>query len=115
MGISAGTGFAPFRGFLHERKSRNASGKNFVFFGCRNEKTDILYENELDEWKNSGFINLFYAFSRSENHEKKYVQDVIKDNKKDVFQLIYDEGAHIYVCGSGAGMGVGVREVLLEI
>jgi sulfite reductase (NADPH) flavoprotein alpha-component len=33
--IGPGTGIAPFRGFLHERAARGASGRNWLFFGDR--------------------------------------------------------------------------------
>ena len=113
--ISAGTGFAPMRGFLHERKSQDTKGSNVVFFGCRTEDKDILYKEEIDEWKESDFIDIHYAFSRSEQYEKKYVQDVIKEEKDLVWKLIDEEDAVLFVCGSGSRMGSGVREALLEI
>ena len=113
--ISAGTGFAPMRAFLHERSAQKAKGKNIVFFGCRTEDNDILFKDELDEWKESDFIESYFAFSRSDKHDKKYIQDVITENKDYVWELIDEKKAIIYVCGSGSRMGKGVRDAFLEM
>ena len=113
--ISAGTGFAPMRSFLQERKARNAKGKIYVFFGCRSEDTDWLYSDELQEYQNSGLLtDMFVGFSRSNNFPKAYVQDKIREQS----DLIWDEienGAYLYVCGSGTRVGAGTRDVLIEI
>ena len=70
--ISAGSGLAPFIGFLEER-SKNPGGKIHVFFGCRNTSSYIYREN-LEEFKNSGLITeLNVAFSQE--NPKKYVQE----------------------------------------
>ena len=113
--LSAGTGFAPMRGFLHERESQKADGKNIVVFGCRTEKNDILFKDEIKKWKEDDFIDIYYAFSRDDNHDKKYVQDILKEEKDMFWKLIDKEDAVIYICGSGSRMGAGVNDALLEI
>merc|ERR1712224_554636 len=73
--ISAGTGFAPMRSFLQERKARNAPGENYVFFGCRNENTDLLYCDEMEKYRKEGLITgWFKAYSRSSKYPKEYIQ-----------------------------------------
>ena len=48
MMIGPGTGIAPFRGFLHERRALGATGRNWLFFGERSAATDFLYREELE-------------------------------------------------------------------
>ncbi|MDJ0910484.1 MAG: flavodoxin domain-containing protein, partial [Woeseiaceae bacterium] len=44
--IGPGTGVAPFRAFVEERIEREASGRNWLFFGDRNLSSDFLYQLE---------------------------------------------------------------------
>jgi len=111
--ISAGTGFAPMRGFLHERQHRQATGANLVFFGCRTRAHDMLFTDELRAWEEASLAEFHYAFSRE--GKKQYVQDVMKEQQDTLWRLLEEEGAYVFVCGSGSTMSVGVREALLDI
>jgi len=111
--ISAGTGFAPMRGFLQEREEQGAKGKNVVYFGCRRE-ADVLYKDELDKWQEDN-TEVHYAFSRSDEKEKMYVQDAMKEHKEELWELLEKKEAKIFVCGSGSRVGQGVEEALQEL
>jgi cytochrome P450 / NADPH-cytochrome P450 reductase len=80
--IAAGTGLAPFRGFLQERAANKAQGKlvgpSSLYFGCRNPQQDYIYQEELEEFVREGLTELQCAFSRLEGQPKTYVQDSIK-------------------------------------
>ncbi len=43
--IGPGTGVAPYRAFLQERMASQASGRNWLFFGERNQETDFYYKS----------------------------------------------------------------------
>jgi sulfite reductase (NADPH) flavoprotein alpha-component len=47
--IGPGTGIAPFRAFLQDRKATGASGKHWLFFGDQRRETDFLYREELED------------------------------------------------------------------
>merc|ERR1712137_590313 len=96
--VSAGTGFAPMRSFLQERKARKATGPIYVFFGCRNESTDWLYSEELKKYQQEGLITgMWVGFSRSDVHPRQYVQDKILEQGNLIWQALNEQGAYVYV------------------
>lgn len=112
--IGPGTGIAPFRAFLEERKVVGASGQNWLFFGDQHEATDFLYHDELLEYCANGLLhNLDTAFSRDQA-EKIYVQDRIRQRGKDLFAWI-DNGAYLFVCGDAKHMARDVDRAIREI
>lgn len=112
--VGAGTGVAPFRGFLQHRSATGAKGKNWLIFGDRHFATDFLYQAEWLKYKKSGLLSrLDVAFSRDQE-EKRYVQHKLKKNGKKIFKWI-TEGAHFYVCGDMKKMAVDVKNAFMDI
>jgi sulfite reductase (NADPH) flavoprotein alpha-component len=112
--VGPGTGVAPFRSFIAERNSRNASGKNWLFFGDRTFKNDFLYQAEWLDYLNSKILTkLDVAFSRDQK-EKLYVQHLLTENGKEIFQWLED-GAYFYVCGDKKNMAQDVEKALLDL
>ena len=54
--VGPGTGIAPFRAFLEERRATGAKGKNWLFFGDQKRAADFLYEAELTAWTKEGSL-----------------------------------------------------------
>jgi cytochrome P450/NADPH-cytochrome P450 reductase len=104
---------APFRGFLQERSAIKAQGERVgpssLYFGCRNPQQDYIYQEELEEFAREGLTKLQCAFSRLEGQPKTYVQDSIKAQQDDVWNLL-EEGAVIYVCGDAGRMSPDVEK-----
>ncbi len=112
--VGPGTGIAPFRGFLQERKATGATGMNWLFFGDRSREHDFIYEDELQAYRASGHLHrLDLAFSRDQAH-KIYVQDCMQAASRELYQAI-EEGGHVYVCGDATRMAVDVDETLHDI
>jgi sulfite reductase (NADPH) flavoprotein alpha-component len=112
--VGPGTGVAPFRAYLQERKVTGAQGKNWLFFGEQKKALDYLYESELEGLKNDGILtHLHVAFSRDQDH-KIYVQDKMRENAAELWAWL-QEGAHFYVCGDGARMAKDVDLALHHI
>jgi sulfite reductase (NADPH) flavoprotein alpha-component len=112
--VGPGTGVAPFRAFLQERKATGASGKNWLFFGEQRRATDFLYEEELTAMQQEGVLHrLDLAFSRDQE-EKVYVQQRMREAGKELFAWL-EEGAHFFVCGDGARMAKDVDAELHAI
>lgn len=109
--VGPGTGIAPFRAFLQERQYRNASGKNWLFFGDRNASTDYIYRDELESYQESGLLtHLDLAFSRDQE-AKIYVQDRMLEQGAEVF-LWLEQGGYFYVCGDAYRMAKDVDQAL---
>ncbi len=112
--VGPGTGIAPFRGFLQERRARGATGKNWLFFGDQKRGCDYIYENELTEFVDSGVLTrLDLAFSRDQA-EKIYVQTRMKEHGAELFAWL-EEGGHFYICGDASRMAKDVDRALHEI
>lgn len=109
-----GTGIAPFRAFLHDRRTTKAPGRNWLFFGHQRRASDFFYEDELTAMKEEGLLtNLTLAWSR-DGDEKIYVQDRMRERGADLFAWL-EQGAHFYVCGDAKRMAKDVELALVDI
>ncbi len=111
--IGPGTGVAPFRAFLQERRALGAKGRNWLFFGDQRRASDFLYEDEIAGFHRDGLLTeLDLAFSRDQA-ERVYVQQRMRERAREVWEWL-EEGAHLFVCGSIA-MGKDVDASLAAI
>lgn len=111
--VGPGTGIAPFRAFLEERRVTGASGRNWLFFGNPYRATDFFYEEELEEYLDQGILTrLDLAWSRDQAN-KIYVQNKMQEAKRDLWEWI-EGGAHFYVCGDATRMAGDVDSALRE-
>jgi sulfite reductase (NADPH) flavoprotein alpha-component len=112
--IGPGTGIAPFRSFLHERRALQHQGRNWLFFGERSAATDFLYRDELEAMRQDGHLSrLDLAFSRDQDR-KIYVQDRMREQGAEFFRWLED-GATVYVCGDASRMAKDVDTALHHI
>jgi len=111
--IGPGTGIAPFRAFMQERRSLGAKGKNWLFFGERNKASDYFYEDFWTELVHDDFLRLDLAFSRDQA-EKVYVQHKMLEQAADLWKWLR-EGAYIFVCGDAHRMAKDVDSTLQQI
>jgi cytochrome P450/NADPH-cytochrome P450 reductase len=113
--IGAGTGMAPFRGFLQDRAGLKAQGvpiaESLIALGCRDPQDDLLYADELSGFEKQGVARLLVACSRVPDFPYRYVQHVLEGNTDDVWDLL-QQGAVVYVCGNASTMAPGVRAAL---
>ncbi|MGE5694596.1 MAG: molybdopterin-dependent oxidoreductase [Candidatus Sericytochromatia bacterium] len=112
--IGPGTGIAPFRGFLHERRALGDTGRNWLFFGDRHGAHNFYYRDELLEMFRDGFLSrLDLAFSRDQA-ERVYVQHRMAEKGAALWEWLQD-GAHVYVCGDATRMAKDVDAALTRI
>ncbi|AQT94639.1 bifunctional nitrate reductase/sulfite reductase flavoprotein subunit alpha [Pseudomonas azotoformans] len=112
--IGPGTGVAPFRAFLQERRALGHQGRNWLFFGEQHAATDFYYQNELQGLQRDGLLtHLSLAFSRDQA-QKVYVQDRIREQGAELWRWLQD-GAKLYICGDASHMAKDVDQALRQV
>jgi sulfite reductase (NADPH) flavoprotein alpha-component len=116
--IGPGTGVAPFRAYLQERKALGARGKNWLFFGAQHERCDFAYQEDFEAFTKDGILTrLDCAWSRDQA-QKVYVQHKMMENAAEIWKWIDAEGAHFFVCGDARRMAkdvdAGLRQIVQE-
>lgn len=112
----AGSGLAPFRGFIMDRAEKirghpeiEKPAKAILYAGCRTEGKDDIHSQELAEWEKVGAVQVKWAYSRpSDGSGGQHVQDRMLEDRKELVEL-FEQGSRIYVCGS-TGVGNAVRD-----
>jgi len=101
-----GTGLAPFRAFVEERKwLKEAKGKSVgpmtLFFGGRHAKSEYYYQDEFDAFEKEGLLKCCNAWSRDQSH-KIYVQHKIAEEAEDIWEQLGKIGStgFFFLCGS---------------
>lgn len=140
--IAAGTGVAPLRSLIWDRAQRELDfadrelttslgahghgqqqsisngqferarqGQKVLIFGSRNEDKDFFFR---DEWLHVKQLKLqvLTAFSRDQV-EKRYVQDVIREQGALVTDMIENQCA-LYVCGSSGRMPLAIKSAIVD-
>ncbi|MDQ7035272.1 MAG: cytochrome b5 domain-containing protein, partial [Anaerolineae bacterium] len=131
--FAAGSGIAPFWGFLQARTQQADSGENWLFFGTRTAK-QIYYKEAFEQMEARQELNLRVAFSgedvalRFEN--SRYVLEEGQRQRIDKLmqmpanaQALWDlmrspeeggKGAYLYVCGR-TGFAVSVMNAIKDV
>jgi len=113
--VGPGTGVAPFRAYLQERKATGAKGENWLFFGSQHESCDFAYGDELNAYVKEGTLTrLDCAWSRDQA-QKVYVQHKMTENAAEIWKWIDAQGAHFFVCGDARRMAKDVDATLRKI
>jgi cytochrome P450/NADPH-cytochrome P450 reductase len=118
--VCAGSGLAPFRGFLQDRALQAEEqgvrpAPALLFFGCDRPDVDYLYRDELAAWTEQGIVDVRTAFSAAPVDGATYVQDRLWADRHDVAKLTRDRGATFYVCGDGQHMAPAVWDTCVHM
>ena len=111
-----GTGLAPFRAFVQERKwmqnKGTKTGPMWLFYGCRYRAKDYIFGDELEQYAKEGVITeLHPAFSR-DGKKKVYVQNKIKDSEQRVYKDLIENGGFFYLCGQAGQAELDIKEAI---
>jgi sulfite reductase (NADPH) flavoprotein alpha-component len=111
--VGPGTGVAPFRAFVQERRATHAQGRSWLFFGDRTFTHDFLYQLDWQEaLKDGALTRMDVAFSR-DRPEKVYVQHKLWERRAELIEWL-DGGAYFYVCGDAKAMAKDLRNALVR-
>ncbi|KAI8339167.1 hypothetical protein BC941DRAFT_422326 [Chlamydoabsidia padenii] len=113
IAIGPGTGIAPMRSFLEERITLNAN-KNVLFFGCRHKDKDYHYQEQWNQYKKDGKLQVFVAFSRDQE-SKVYVQDLLRQQSVMVWDMIENQQCKVILSGSSGKMPDQVAYALKQV
>jgi len=113
--IGPGTGVAPFRAYLQERKVTGAKGKNWLFFGAQHESCDFAYGDEFEGYVKEGTLTRLHCAWSRDQAQKIYVQHKLTENAAEIWKWIDAEGAHFFVCGDARRMAKDVDASLRKI
>src|ERR1051325_257445 len=112
--VGPGTGIAPFRAFLEERRAIGATGRNWLFFADQRSAKDFLYREEIESFHRDGLLTrLDLAWSRDQA-EKIYVQHRMLEHAGELFAWL-EAGASFYVCGDASRMARDVDAALRRV
>ena len=112
--VGPGTGIAPFRAFLEERRALGAKGRNWLFFGDQKESSDFLYREELTAMQADGTLTrLDLAWSRDQA-AKVYVQNRMLEHAREIYAWL-EAGGCFYVCGDASRMAKDVDAALHKV
>jgi len=117
--VCAGTGVAPFRGFVQERAAQIAAGRKLapalLVVGCRAPAVDELYRDQFDLWEAMKAVKIVRTYSQHTEASAglKYAQEALVAHGKEVLEL-WDNGARVYVCGS-RDLEVGVKQAIHQL
>ena len=113
--VGPGTGVAPFRAFLHERRAAAAPGKNWLFFG--DQKRGGGFSITATSWRKcfpTAISPNFAPRSRATRRKKSTSKHRMLENAAELWSWLED-GAHFYVCGDATRMAKDVDDALHKI
>ena len=113
--VGPGTGIAPFRAFLQERKAVGAKGKNWLFFGSQHQHCNYFYREELEQAQRDGFLTRCDCAWSRDQADKLYVQHKMLENAAEIWKWMEADGAHFFVCGDARRMAKDVDAALRRI
>merc|ERR1719223_1523660 len=100
-----GTGLAPFRAFVEQRRDEKknglAIGPMTLFFGGRHSASEYYYREEFEAYEAEGLVKCCNAWSRDQT-QKVYVQHKIAAEADAIWELFFKKNAkgYFFLCGS---------------
>jgi sulfite reductase (NADPH) flavoprotein alpha-component len=115
--IAAGTGLAPFIGFLEQRQRAANHGQSWLIMGERNKEEDNYFSDKLTAFEQTACLSRRqHAWSQgSQQKHANYVGDIMMAEQNDIRHWLLALDAQLYICGNAATLGVSCNKVLTDI
>ena len=94
---------------LHHITLHYPKSSAWLYFGCR-DVTENMFSDET-----SKLVQRRVAFSRIDRDRKEYVQDLIEQDNAQIYDLISNHQAHIYICGKVCNCTLLYSKCLMEL
>ena len=112
--IAAGSGIAPFPGFIRERSASGKAGPAWLLFGNRHLRGDFLWADRFTAaLKDGSLTRLDTAFSR-DSDDGTHIQTRITNAADEIVTWLRDRKAMVYICGRRR-LATGVLTTLADI
>ena len=112
--IGPGTGIAPFRAFLHDRRATGAPGKNWLFFGHQRSDCDFFYGDELNAHEDVGPADAVVARLVARRRQEILRAGPHARSRPRTLDLAR-RGRPLYICGDAKRMAKDVERALVDI
>lgn len=113
--VSPGTGVAPMKSLIEHITLKGIQQDLYLFYGCRSKENDYLFGDLWDSLKSQNKLSIYPCFSRDLDSKVKYVQHKMYEQHELVGDLILNQNAILFICGSSGAMPREVRITLVEI
>lgn len=113
--VAPGTGIAPMKSLIDYTIVNNPHRELYLFPGCRYKEKDYLFREHWHNLQLGNKLAVYPSFSRERASDGRYVQDTLFLEKRLVADLLLQENAIFYLCGSSGAMPRQVRITLCEI
>lgn len=111
--VCAGTGVAPFIGFLQHRQALGIKGNAWLYLGVRTG-SDFIFKSAIADFVQDGFLSaLRLATSRQE--PRRHVQRLVEEDSEWLYRLMIELNARIYICGDELTMIRDVNAALVKM
>ncbi|WP_343814988.1 flavodoxin domain-containing protein [Colwellia asteriadis] len=117
--IAAGTGLAPFIGFLEQRLRATKCADAWLIMGERDAQHDNYFDQQLTCFEQQSCLHkrqhAWSQSSESSAHKAKYVDEIIIAEQVEIRQWLLKQNAQLYLCGNASTLGASCDAALADI
>lgn len=109
--VAAGTGLAPFIGFLQRLQASAEKPGHWLYFGEQYPEHDNYRHEDITGWLDDGTLAR-YRTAWSRQRPARYIPAVLDEDRDALRERVERDGANVYVCGAYQGFGQDVIALL---